>query len=365
MSKTTKLVPRSEVPERYRWNSVSVFKSPDDWNAEALVVEQDLKSAADYKGKLGDTPETLLAWFAYTQDLLIRLGKLYVYANLAYSVDTLDQAAAARVARVRSLQAKVQAQLSFGDPEIVSIGLDKLAAWMESTPELKIYQHYFDKLFHLRPHLREADIEEILGLVSDPFRSSAAIHATLTDTDLNFEPAVDSSGTTYEVGQSSIGSLLTRADRNVRQTAWENYADGYLRVRNTLASCLATGVKQDAFFANVRDYASSLEASLDQNQIPTAVFDNLINTFKQNLPTWHKYWRLRKQVLGLDRMHVYDIKAPLTEEDVDIDFEQAVNYITSGMQPLGDEYTSILKRGVLEQGWVHFLQALTGHIHSS
>lgn len=352
MTNTTTLVSRAEVPERYRWNSASVFNHPDEWQVEASAIGKKLEEASSFKGKLSESPEHLLSWFSYSEDLLTRLGKLYVYANLSYSVDTLDQEAAARVAKFRSLQAQVLAETAFADPEIVEIGRDTLDTWLESTPDLSIFRHYFDKLFHIQPHLREANIEEILGLVSDPFRTSASIHATLVDTDINFEPAVGSDGTSYEVGQGSIGALLTHPDRSVRQSSWENYADGYLSVKNTLAGCLSAGVKQDVFNARVRKYPTSLEASLDPNQIPTTVFHNLVETFRQNLPIWHKYWRLRKRLLGLDRMHVYDIKAPLTKDDVEISFEKAVEYILAGMQPLGEEYISILSKGVLEQGWV-------------
>jgi oligoendopeptidase F len=352
MANSTILVARADVPMRYRWNSSSVFETPEDWEEEVSSVEKNLKDLTKYKGKLAENPEILLAWFEYTQDLLSKLGKLYVYANLSYSVDTLDQEAAARLSKLRSLQARVIGELSFGDPEILSIGRENLDAWIKSTPALSVYQHYFDKVFDIGPHLRNADIEEILGYISDPFRTTSSIHATLVDTDLDFEPARDDAGNSYEVGQSSIGGLLTRVDRNVRRTAWESYADGYLAVKNTLAGCLSAGVKQDVFNTRVRKYSTSLEASLDPNQIPTAVFHNLIDTFRRNLPVWHKYWRLRKRLLGLNRLHVYDIKAPLTNETVKLDFEQAVEYIFAGMQPLGEEYTSILRKGVLEQGWV-------------
>jgi oligoendopeptidase F len=169
---------------------------------------------------------------------------------------------------------------------------------------------------------------------------------------MTFKPAVDSQGEALEVGQASIGGLVTDADRQVRRSAWENYADGYLAFKNTLASTLGAQVKRDVFNMRTRNYASSLEASLAPNFIPVEVFHNLIGIFKKNLPTWHRYWNLRRRALGYDTFHVYDIKAPLSQHKPVVPFQQAVEWIVEGMSPLGQEYTSILRKGCLEQRWV-------------
>jgi oligoendopeptidase F len=147
-------------------------------------------------------------------------------------------------------------------------------------------------------------------------------------------------------------TLLYDPDREIRRTAWESYADGHLANKNTLAACLATGVKHNVFMARARGYDSALEASLAPNHIPLAVFYNLIETFKKNLPTWHRYWRLRRRALGVDRFYVYDARAPLTDHMPVVPFPQAVDWIAAGMRPLGDDYVEILRRGALDERWV-------------
>jgi oligoendopeptidase F len=352
MSDPTVLPSRAEVPVRYQWNAESVFATPAEWDTTAQEVESDLLGAKLFQGQLKLGAEQLIKWFTYQEKVQTKLGKLLVYAMLSYSVDMQDQVAMARMGRVRSLFARAQAEMSFGDPEIIQIGFDTLHKWMAENEKLAVFRHYFDRLETSQEHTRSAEVEEVLGLVMDPFRSAASIHSTLTDSDLKFFPAADPLGQEHEIAQSTIGALLTHSNREVRKTAWENYADGYLSVKNGLANCLATGVKQDVFNVHARKYSSSLEASLSPNHIPVEVFHNLIDTFRKNLPTWHRYWRLRRKALGYEKLHAYDIKAPLVTEEVTISFEQAVDWISEGMAPLGEEYVQVLRRGVLEQRWV-------------
>jgi oligoendopeptidase F len=152
--------------------------------------------------------------------------------------------------------------------------------------------------------------------------------------------------------QGNINLLLRHPDREVRRTAWENYADAHLALQNTTANCLSAAIKQDVFEARARRYGSALEASLTANHIPTAVFHNLIATFRRNLPTWHRYWKVLHRSLGYDRLHVYDIKAPLIGSQPHVPFEQAVDYVLSALKPLGGAYVETVRRGTMEQRWV-------------
>ena len=200
--------------------------------------------------------------------------------------------------------------------------------------------------------MRSGEVEQVLALVSDPFSGPMSIYSMLNNADLTFKPAVAADGSLLEVGQSSIVGLVTHTDREVRRTAWQNYADGYLALKNTFAATLTAGVKQNVFNMRTRGYASSLHASLEPNHIPVEVFHNLIDTFRKHIPTWQRYWRLRRKALGYAELNVYDIKAPLTQARPLIPFAQAVDWICEGMQPLGEEYVRILRRGCLEERWV-------------
>lgn len=352
MTSLATLPPRSEVPVALTWDLASVYATPADWEAACTGVTAQLPALAAFRGHLAEGPAALLRFVTAYQDNAIVLGKILSYAQNGASVDTGDQAAAARAGQARTLAANFAAATAFFDPELLAIGLDTVEGWVADTPDLHFLAHYMDRLRRRQAHLRSGEVEETLALARDPFGGPFTVYGMLNNADMIFRPAVAADGTPLEVGQSSIGALTTHADRAVRRSAWESYADGYLALRNTHAANFTTNVKQNVFNARVRGYASALHASLGPNHIPTEVFHNLIAVFKQNLPTWHRYWRLRRRALGLDQLGVYDIKAPLTGSKPVVPFAQAVDWIAAGMAPLGEEYVNVLRRGCLEQRWV-------------
>jgi oligoendopeptidase F len=350
---TTQPIPRrDEIAVEHTWNAESVFASVDDWEAEFARVEAQLPDLARFHGRLGDGPGTLAEWLAAADGLTAALGKLQTYVVMEHAVDAADQQATARYDRFAGLAARALAASAFAEPELLALGAETLRAWAQSEPRLAIYAHYFDQLARRSAHIRSAEVEELLGMVSEPFAAAAGTHGVLANADLRYAPARDDAGETLEVTQGTIAALLSHADREVRRTAWESYADAHLAVRHTLASCLAAGVKQQVFTARARRYPSALEASLSASHIPVAVFHNLVETYRHNLPTWHRYWRIRRRALGYDKLHTYDIKAPLTAQPPQVPFERAMDWIAAGMRPLGAEYVETMRRGALEQRWV-------------
>jgi oligoendopeptidase F len=173
----------------------------------------------------------------------------------------------------------------------------------------------------------------------------------LANTDLRFVPASGAEGD-EEVAQGTIGALLTRRDRDLRRTAYESYADAHLAMQHTMAASIAAGVKRDVFIARARGYASSIEAALEPNHIPAAVFENVIRAFRDNLGTWHRYWRVRRKALGLQSLKPYDTHAQIASSHLRVPYEQAVEWIAEGVKPLGDEYVRVLRKGALEDRWV-------------
>jgi oligoendopeptidase F len=354
MSDTTSLPPRNEVPFEQTWDLASIFATPKDWESACTQLTAMLPTLSAYQGHLGDSPQKLLEFIQLYQEAGTLMGKINVYVSNAYAVNTLDQAATARNGQGRSLMAKYGAAVAFFDPELMQIGFPKLRQWMKDEPRLAFFAHYVDKLEKRQAHVRSGEVEQVLALVNDPFFAATAIYNALNNAELTFQPARGSDGTQLEVGQASIGALITHPDREVRRTAWENYSDGYLKFKSTLAATLTATIRQDMFTARARGYETSLEASLAPNTVPVEVFHNLIKVFKKNLPTWHRYWRLRKKLLGYDTFHVYDIKAPLTSHKPVIPFKQAVEWIAEGMAPMGKEYVDILRHGVLVNRWVDY-----------
>ncbi len=352
MNNITTLPPRSEVPVEETWDLESIYATPADWEAACAELAAELPALAAYRGRLAEGPATLLAFLARFQAAGVLMGKIMVYANNKSAVDSGDQAAAARAGQARTLMANFGAAGAFFDPELMALGLDRIEGWIAATPDLAFFAHYVDRLRRRQAHVRSGEVEEVLALTGDPFGGAFSVYNALNNADMKFAPATASDGAELEVGQASIGALITHPDRAVRRSAWESYADGYLAFKNTHAAALTTAIKQDVFTARVRGYASALHGSLEPNNIPVEVFHNLIATFRAHLPTWHRYWRLRRRALGLDALGVYDIKAPLTAAKPVVPFAQAVEWITAGMAPLGEEYVDILRRGCVEERWV-------------
>jgi oligoendopeptidase F len=343
---------RSEVPVEETWDLASVYPTPEAWEAAFLAVEARLPALAAHRGHLGEDPRTLAAFLEMHQAVGVEVGKIALYARNASSVDSADQAALGRLGQANSLWSRYLAASAFLDPELMATGLDRVEEWTKTAPELAFMAHYVDRLRRRAPHVRSDEVEEAAALLTDPFSSAFNTYSALTAVETGFRPAVTSDGAQLEVGQTSYGALITHPDRAVRRTAWESYADGYLTLKNTHAGLLAAAVKQDVFNARLRRYGSALEASLGPNDIPVEVFHNLIVTFRRNLPTWRRYWRLRKRVLGVADFEAYDIKAPLSAAKPVVPFGQAVQWITEGMAPMGEEYVEVLRRGCEEERWV-------------
>ncbi len=349
---TVALPPRDEVPVEETWDLASIFDSLEEWEVAYREARECLAEIEVFAGRLAESAQTLAQCLDVWQEVMRLVEQVAVYASLASSVDVSDQEAAARAGQAQSLMAQAAAAASFIRPELAAVGFETLRTWLDQEPDLAIFAHYVDDLERQRDHVRPVDVEEVLALATDPLVGVPSTYGMLTNADLPFEPARDSDGVEMEVGQSSIDDLVTHHDREARRTAWNHYADGYLDFQNTLAGLQTTGLKRDVFNARARRYPSSLEASLFPNSIPTEVFHNLIAVFKANLPTWHRYWRVRRQALGYEALHVYDLKAPLAEVKVDVPYGQAVEWICAGLEPLGDEYISAVRRGCWDDRWV-------------
>lgn len=347
----TALPARSAVPQEHRYNRESMFETPDEWRAAYERVSARISEADKYRGHL-DSPTALIEWLSLAEDIWLAVGKVFIYAAMEQAVDSTDQAANAMLDQAYGLYGRWSAASSFTNPELLAIGQDTLNDWMRNEARLQTYQQMIDDLFRQQEHVRSAEVEELLGLVGDPFAAYDKSPDALINADLQFRPAKGSDGSDHEVTHGTMNILLYDTDREVRRTAWESYADGYLSVKNALAAGLSGAMKRDVFYMRARRFDSVLEAQLFQYNLPTTVFHSLIDTYKKHIPTWHRYWRARKKALGVDTLHPYDIWAPLTPHSPKVDYREAVEMICAGMAPLGDDYVNTLRRGCLEQRWV-------------
>lgn len=343
---------RAEIPAKYKWNAASVFASDEAWDAEADSLLNRVNEVKQMAGSVGKNAKTVADAVEASYELQERLGKIIVYAGISQAVDNADTNAARMYSKMQSVFGQVAAGVSFIEPEILAIDEEKLSKWRKEEPRLKIYDQYFDNLLRQKTHIRSAEVEEVFGLAQDPLGGFYNTMNVMTNSELKYPNACTSDGRDLVVTQGTLDEILASPDREARRTAWEGFRDTHLAFKNSLASNLVHSVKSNVFSQRVRNYPSTLEAALDANRIPTQVFHNLLQTTRKNLPVWHKYWRVRREALNQKDLQPYDVWAPLTKERATITFEKAVDMICEGLAPLGDEYVSTARHGLLEQGWV-------------
>jgi len=346
--------PRSKLNKAFTWNAESVFPSDEAWEKAVRQIMEDLPALKQFQGRLAEGPAVLVEALEAVYQLISRAQTAFMYAGFSYAVDTTNQHAAGLRSKGQGMYGQVLSAVSFLQPGILEIGREKLDEWMShpSGEKLAVYKHYFDDLFRKQAHVRSADVEEILGLVSDPLQGPSNSTGMLTNADFNFKPVRDSKGNVLDLTQGSYHKLLHSPDRKARRAAYEAYMDKYIEHKNTLASNLAHSIKANIFYMRARRHESSLAASLFDLNIPTDVFHNLIDTFRKNLPIWHRYFEIRRKALGLRKLAYYDMWAPIVKRKVRIPFEKGVELICESLTPMGKEYVERVRRGCLQDRWV-------------
>src|SRR5215213_5190761 len=350
----TKVPLRNKLDKKFTWNAESVFPSDEAWEKGIKQITEDMSKVKDFQGRLSESPSVLISALEAAYELISAAQKAFMYAGFSYAVDTTNQHAAGMRGKAQGVYGQVLSTVSFLQPEILAIGREKLDKWMSQPAgkKLSAYKHFFDDLFRKQAHVRSAEVEEILGLVSDPLQGPSNSTSMLTNADFKFKPAKDSAGKVIDLTQGTYHNMLHNPDRKARRTAYENYMDKYIEHKNTLASNLSHSIKANVFYMRARKHESSLAASLFDLNIPTDVFHNLINTFKKNLPVWHRYFDLRRKALGLKKLAYYDMWAPITKKKVKVPFERGVELICESLAPMGKEYVETVRRGVLKERWV-------------
>jgi oligoendopeptidase F len=344
---------RADVLLEQTWNRESLFESWETFQQEVDNITARLPEWAAFAGKL-NTPGGAADWLEAYTAITPRISRLGVFTRMATAVDTTDAEAKAKYGQVMTLIGKFNAACAFAEPELLTQG-EKLLDWAEQEPRLSLYNHYFDDLLQEKEHTCSPEVEKALGMLQSPFSGTEQTYRELTNTDLKFPDAVDANGDPHPVRQAAVPPTgIQSTDRVLRRNAWEQFCDGHLAVQNTLANNLLTSVKQQVFLARVRGYGSVLESLLSPTNLPLELFHNLVNTFKANLPVWHRYWAAKRKALGVDQLHPYDIWAPLVDNPPHITYQQAIEWICAGLEPLGSAYVDVLRKGALQERWVDY-----------
>jgi oligoendopeptidase F len=347
----TALRKRTEIEEKYRWNLESIYATREAWEADRAAIEEMLPKIASYRGRLGESAQTLLQWFRDVEAMTLKVGHLFVYSSMLSDSDTTDQDAMALRDQSRGVFARAAAAASFAESELLDIPRETIDRFMEEESDLALYRHYFEVLRTREGHVRSPEVEQVMAMASDALDTPRSVHVLLADADLQYGP-VDTESGPIEVTSGTLGELLRSEDIRVRKEAWERYADGFLSVKNAVAALVSGGVKRAVLGARVHNYQTAVEAALHSNHIPRSVYDNILETSQRKLPVWHRYWSIRRRALGLDMLHPYDIFAPLTTQDPKVTYEESVDMICEGMSPLGEEYCEPMRKGMLEERWV-------------
>lgn len=353
MSESAQQLPsRSEVPVNLTWDLSTIFASNSDWEAAFARVKSDLPRLASYKGRVRRSGRILLEYLnasAATDELL---GKLHYFAAMQSDQDTTISANKAMKDRVQTLSTEYGAAVAWYLPEVLSIKPERLEQFIKRTPGLEAHRHDFDDINRSRPHILSHEVEAVLAAVSKVRSAPDTIYTALTYADLKLPMVKDDAGNNVQLTEDNYGPLLDSKNREVRKAAFEAMFGSYDGLRNSISAMYAAQVESNMFAARTRKHESSLAKSLHGSNIPVSVYDSLVDTVHANLPLLQRYLELRKRLLGVDELHMYDLYVPLVPDVEDkIGFAEAQETVLAALAPLGEEYCSALRKGY-ESRWI-------------
>ncbi|HHW10293.1 MAG TPA: oligoendopeptidase F [Firmicutes bacterium] len=351
--KTKKRLPkRAEIPDQYKWRLEDLFATDELWEEEFRRVKTLLPQAEQYKGHLSESADRLLAALQLADEINRAVHKVYVYARMRKDEDNTCAKYQALSDRAQTLATQARSALAFLNPEILAIPEEILKSYLAENAALEVYRQAIDDLLRQKPHVLSQVEEELLAETAELAQAPANIFAMINNADIKFPTIIDENGEEIEVTKGRYIQLIESKDRRVRHDAFKALYSSYEKQKNTLAATLHASVKRDCFYARVRKYPSALAAALDEDNIPTEVYTNLIQAVRAHLPLMHRYLALRKKALGLDELHMYDIYTPLAPPaEAKIPYETAKEKVLAGLRPLGDDYMAVLEKG-LASAWV-------------
>jgi oligoendopeptidase F len=365
------LPPRSEIAPEYRWRLEDVYPDAEAWERDFAVAMAALPEIGRHRGHLGDGPAALLAALRARDAGSERLERLYAFASMRSDEDTREAQAQAACDRVGGLATQFDGAWSWFEPEVLSLPEATVRGWIAAPPPeasgLGAYAHLLEDLLRVKPHVLSAAEEGLLARAGEVARAPGTIFGMLNDADLTFPTVHDEDGREVELTKARYVRFLESRRREVREEAFRTLYGTYGRQRHTLGSILSASMKRDWFYAESRRYGSCVEMALDGDNVPLAVYDNLIAAVREALPALHRYLRLRRRVLGLERLHMYDLYVPLVEAPrEEVPWAEAVERVAAGVAPLGPDYVEAYRRGIAER-WVDVFEnrGKTGGAYSS
>ncbi len=346
------LTKRSDIPREYIWDLESIFSTDDDWENNFRALQQRLPELEALKGTLGQSGKALLAVLQKRDELFEKLETLLVYAAMRRDEDTTNSTYQGMYDRAIQLFVQASTVASYIEPEILALTESTLDRFVQETPELSIYGQQLRDLNRKRPHVRSIEVEAVLAAAGEISEGPDAIFSMIDNAELKLPLIKNEEGAEVQLTKGNYLVYIRSTERRVRKEAFESLHSTYLKQRNTIATTLSTRIKGDIFYTKQRGYGSCRERALAQYNIPISVYDNLVATVSEHIHLLDRYMRLRKRVLQLDELHMYDLYVPIVKETADeISYPEASDTVLAALAPLGESYTSTLKRAFKER-WI-------------
>ncbi|GMA49978.1 oligoendopeptidase F [Alicyclobacillus contaminans] len=343
---------RQDIAAEFQWRLEDMYASNEAWQQDVDAVGGLAASLQELQGKVGESAENLHRALSLQDQLEERLSKIYAYARMRRDEDNTNATYQAMADQAMSLWVQTESAKAFLVPEILQIPNERIHAFLDAHEPLQLFRFELEELLRQKPHVLSAEQEALLAAAGEMASAPQQIFTMFNNADMKFPTIQDESGRDVELTHGRYIQFLESKVQSVRKAAFDAMYSTYGKHRNTLAAIYAASVKKDVFYARVRNYESALQASLDDDNVPVSVYDNLLKAVHESLPQLHKYLELRKRALGLDALHMYDLYTPMVGDvDMTMDYPQAVEVVQRAIAPLGAEYQRIASEG-LQSGWV-------------
>ena len=342
---------RGEIQEKDKWAVNEIYSCDEEWEREYKELQEEAPKLKSFEGKLGDA-KVLEEYFEVNEKTSRKAEKIYVYAHLRSDEDTSNTTYQAMMNKIDAYMAEYATYTAYVVPEILALPDGTIEKLMNENKGLEPYKFLIENILKEKPHVLDKKEEELLAAASDCLDAPSSIHNIMTNADMKFGNIKDEDGEEVELTEGNYSSFIKSKDRNVRKAAFERLFGEYKSFENTLATTLSSSIKVFNFGAKIRNYNSALEASLKPNDIPTEVYTNAVKTINDNLSSLHRYVKLKKKLLGLEEMHMYDLYVSVIEVPKErVEFDKAVEMAVEGLNPLGKEYLDIVQGGI-NGGWI-------------
>ncbi len=351
-----RLLKRSEVPVEMTWRLADIYASLEDWEADLAESVALSEQIAAFEGKATSDPGTLLRVLNIYEECIRKLFRIYSYANMKHDGDTADQGNQILLQRVMKAEVKIDENVSFLEPEILKLSDEAIKAYLKEEPGLDRYKVLIGEIIRLREHTLSEEMEKMLASAGEMARTASNGYSMLCDADLRFPVVKNSEGEEIPLSNGRFVPTQMSPDRELRREAFEKYYERFKEFKNTWAALYDGQVKQQIFFAKARRYSSTFAAAVEANNVSPVVCDNLFDSIHRNLDKMHRYVRLRRKMLGVDELHMYDVYAPMVSDyKVNVSYEEAQKDVLSALKPLGEEYLSVVREAFAER-WIDVME---------